>query len=603
MHYYEADFISGNKSLENAGFTDLDGDGWREYDADGSGTWTVGDLDDYEYANGGIIELYAAAGYDPAIRACDIMVDGLESMGVRAATIEMDFLAILDELWAGRAWVACWTEVVPYVNPVKLLYNNFAIGGQNNIDPYNYYHFHNATINTILEEMVTSSDVNGVKNKAREASLMLAFEQPQIVCYNDVNIGAHRNDRFDGWFEFVGAGVSNGDNWACAIKVHLKESLGGPYGGIFRYCLSDNMGTLNPYLQTTGYEATVFQYIYEPLVNVDPFTWDFEPGLAYNWDIKETTANGDILDGLKFTYYLYENETWHDGVAFDAYDVNTSIYQWMACPRSGPEMQHIYKVEIPNTHTIILYSDTKGFFEFADTQIPYIVPDHIYGDVANITAFNPTPSQMIGTGPYAMDDRVPGEYIRLDRHVNWRWDIRDEESTTTIETPTTITITEIPATTETTATTVTKIPCENNPPEVTITGIEDEGTYSGIVTVDISATDESNIMKTEITIKGGDIDETETMYLDLTAGMWVGEFKIDTKDFPDDTYMITIRVFDACENVKTIRLDVSFDNAIEQSSTEIGTQEVPIITSGFEIFSGIMGLGMVLIIIWRRRRN
>jgi ABC-type transport system substrate-binding protein len=451
VKFYEADYISGNASLENAGFTDLDGDGWREYDADMSGTWTAGDLDDDEYADGGIMELFATAGYDPAIRACDIMVDGLEEMGVRAETVEMDFLAIFGELWPGRAWVACWTEGVPYVNTVKLLYDNFAIGGQYNVDPYNYYHFENATISAILEDMVETSDVDEVKTYAREASLMLAFEQPQIVVYNDVNIGAYRNDRFDGWFEFAGAGVASGDNWACAIKIHLKESLGGPFGGTFYYCLSDNLGTLNPYLQTTGYEATVNQYVYESVVNVDPFTWDLEPGLAYDWDIEEITeASGDVLPGLKFTYYLYDNETWHDGTAFTAADVNTSIYQWTACPRSGPEMEHIYMTEIPDDHTIIVYSNTTGYFEFADTQVPYVVPDHIYGFdlVANITAFNPTPAQMVGTGPYAMASHVPGEYVRLDRHEDWRWDIRDvpeEPEPTTEETS----ATEAPETSET----------------------------------------------------------------------------------------------------------------------------------------------------------
>jgi ABC-type transport system substrate-binding protein len=297
VHFYDTDFVSGNASLENAGFTDLDGDGWREYDTDGSGTWTAGDLDDDAYADGGIMELFATAGYDPAIRACDIMVDGLEEMGIRAETVEMDFLAIFDELWPGRAWVACWTEGVPFVNTVKLLYDNFAIGGAGNVDPYNYYHFTNTTISAILEDMVGTSDITVVKEKAREASLMLAFEQPQIVVYNDVNIGAHRNDRFEGWFEFAGAGVASGDNWACATKVRLKESIDSDQlGGTFYYCLSDNMGTLNPHMQTTGYENTVNNLIYERLCWFHPETWTICPNLAYDWDIEVVEA--DATQGI-----------------------------------------------------------------------------------------------------------------------------------------------------------------------------------------------------------------------------------------------------------------------------------------------------------------
>ena len=256
---------------------------------------------------------------------------------------------------------------------------------------------------------------------------MLAFEQPQIVCYNDVNIGAHRTDKFDGWFEFAGAGVSSGDNWACATKVRLKESLGGPYGGTFKYCLSDNMNTLNPYLQKTGYEATVFQYIYETLWNVHPNIWDPMPGLAYDWDMETTTASGDILDGQKFTFYLYENETWHDGTPFTSADVNHSIYMWRDSPFVNPEMEDIYKIVLPDDHTIELYVNETGFFEFADTTAFYVVPQHIWADVANVTSYTPTEADMIGTGPYYMDARVPSEYISLLRHEGWRWGVEHEE--------------------------------------------------------------------------------------------------------------------------------------------------------------------------------
>ncbi|MFX1548213.1 MAG: ABC transporter substrate-binding protein [Promethearchaeota archaeon] len=598
-HFYEADFVSGNASLAKAGFRDLDNDGWREYDADGSGTWTSGDLDHNTYADGGIMQLFATAGYDPAIAACNIMIDGLTNMGIMAETVEMDFLAIFEEMWAGRAWVACWTEGVPYVNTVKLLYDNFAIGGQYNIDPYNYYHFTNGTISAILEDMVATNDINEVKQYAREASLLLAFEQPQIVCYNDVNIGAHRNDRFDGWFEFAGAGVSSGDNWACATKVHLKESLGGPYGGTFYYCLSDNMGTLNPYFQTTGYEATVFQYIYEPIVNVDPLTWDFEPGLAYEWDIEDTIAGEapGVLDGQKYTYYLYENETWHDGTPFTAQDVNISIIQWKESPRSGPEMQDIYKIEIPNDHTIVIYVSKAGFFEFADTQVPYVVPAHIYGLdlVHNITSFNPTIAQTIGTGPYMAAARVPGEYIRLERHVNWRWDIRDVPSQTSYTTECTHCFT--------TSTTAISWPpgCEQDPPIVSITGIEYYGTYSGIITIDFSVTDESLITKAEVTIKGGEIEETDTIILNLISGKWVGSYNIDTTDFPNDIYRVTIRIYDACDNIQTIRYDVTFSNDFTEEST--GTVEIPSLSPGFDNISVFLSLGVITIVILRRQRK
>ncbi|MFX0206566.1 MAG: hypothetical protein ACFFDT_11325 [Candidatus Hodarchaeota archaeon] len=83
--------------------------------------------------------------------------------------------------------------------------------------------------------MVNASSVEEVKQYAREASLLLAFEQPQIAVYDDVNIGAYRNDEFEGFFEAKGTGFTDGGNWATATKIYLQEQLGGPFGGTFDY--------------------------------------------------------------------------------------------------------------------------------------------------------------------------------------------------------------------------------------------------------------------------------------------------------------------------------------------------------------------------------
>ncbi|MFX0206565.1 MAG: ABC transporter substrate-binding protein [Candidatus Hodarchaeota archaeon] len=185
------------------------------------------------------------------------------------------------------------------------------------------------------------------------------------------------------------------------------------------------MGTWNPYLHNTKYKATVFQYIYETLWNFDPFTWEPIPGLAYDWDIEQTSVSGDILDGQKFTFYLYENETWHDGTHFTAADVNHSIYLWRDSPYHTPEMWDIYRIEMPNGvegNVIGLFVNKPGFFEWADTTYFYITPSHIWYGVTNVSTYIPE-NRIIGTGPYVMASHVHGEYVRLERHEDWRWDI------------------------------------------------------------------------------------------------------------------------------------------------------------------------------------
>ncbi|MFX1508313.1 MAG: ABC transporter substrate-binding protein [Promethearchaeota archaeon] len=440
-HFYEADFVSGNKSLENGGFKDLDGDGWREYDKNKNDLWDPGvDLDDdafaeyfqWENKNLGILELFVNGYSESAVHACNVMVDGLRRMGIRSETVELDWLALglpsEWELWSEkRSWGLWWTECIPIINTPEFLYYNF----RTSADPwryYSYFHFSNNTIDTVLDQMVEATTLEDVKEYAREANRLLTFEQPQIVCYHLENINAYRTNKFEGYLEFVGLGTASGENMYLGTKVHLKEANGGPYGGIFRYCLSGNMSNLNPFFQQRSYEETVLQYIFERLWNIDPKTWDPIPGLAYDWEIESTTANGEIRDGQKFTFFLYKNETWHDGEPFTAADVNHSFHLWRSSPRCGPEMEDIYKVampEGPEGHIIEFYVNETGYFEWADTTRFYITPEHIWRDVTNVSTFTPTNDQIIGTGPYKWNEYLPGESISLRRHEDWRWDIRD----------------------------------------------------------------------------------------------------------------------------------------------------------------------------------
>ncbi|UCG01543.1 MAG: hypothetical protein JSW11_18260 [Candidatus Heimdallarchaeota archaeon] len=420
-YFFETDYVSGNRSMENAGFIDLDGDGWREYDTNDNGVWDPGvDIDDDD--PNFVVDIYAIEGYFPATRACQEMQSSLTNMGIHSNVVEMNFRAIIDKMKTNDYWITHWIENISVIEPAKSLYDRFRTGASKN---QLYYHFCNATIDAILDNMTSATSLEDVKTYAHQAGLLLVFEQPQLAIEIVRIINAYRSDKFEGFFTANSLGSTCGDNWAAATKVHLKDSLGGPLGGMFNYCLSSNMETWNPYVQNTVYENTIFQYIYEPLWNFDPNTWDPIPGLAYDWDIEQTTANGDILDGQKFTFHLYENETWHDGEPFTAADVNHSMHMWRDSSNHGPKMWDIYKVEIPDDYTIEFYVNKTGYFEWADTTSFYITPEHIWRDIENVTAYSPTITEVIGTGPYKLDTWVPDDYISLLRHEDWRWDIRE----------------------------------------------------------------------------------------------------------------------------------------------------------------------------------
>ncbi|UCG03883.1 MAG: hypothetical protein JSW11_07835 [Candidatus Heimdallarchaeota archaeon] len=439
--FYDADYAAGNRSLEKAGFRDLDGDGWREYDKNNNNVWDAGvDIDDNDPLLA--IEMGATSGYDPAIIAVTIAVEGLAQMGMRATVVEKDFGLLLDELLLGQASCACWTEGIPNINTIKQMYDRFHRSGAD----WDYYRFTNETIEEQLELMVNSTTTEDVKKYGLEASKLLLFEQPQIVVYNDAIVEARRNDVWEGFFEQKGAGYCNGDNPWVGVKVRLQT---GELGGTLRYACSDNLNTLNVMMLQTGYEALVYQYIWEGLYNVEPETWDIIPGLAYDWEVETTTADAatGIQDGEKYTFYLYENETWHDGEDFTAEDVKftyENVWNWSL--NYNVEADFVYRIDMPDGadgHVVEMYVNQTGYFMWAEVAGATIVPEHIWSSEAaqeNVSAFVPTSDEMIGTGPYKWNQRVPGEYISLLRHGDWRWDIRDvpepEEPTTEPTEPT-----------------------------------------------------------------------------------------------------------------------------------------------------------------------
>ena len=414
-HFYEKDIASANASLEAAGFKDLDGDGWREYDKNGNGVWDPGidlDTDDFD------IEMMASAGYDPAIKAVLVAIEGMEECGIKGHLAELQFDALIDRLEQGTFDLGCFSWNINPPGDPDLLYDFFRTGqGYNEF----FYRFHNATYDEMADHMMNATTYEDAKYYAWECQKILLEQMPMVTCYNDAYIHAFRTDRWEGWLTMLGLGVT-GSNLYSYTHVRLKPEYGGPFGGELKMCLSEGMDTTNVIMTDSGYTLQVLGLIYEPLFNIDPYTWDLEPCIAYNWTIETTTASGDIQEGMKFTFKLYENATWHDGEPVTSEDVK---YSFMTIrrydPYRSPYVANIYKIETPDPHTVVIYSNKTGYFEFARACGLAILPKHVWEQhEGEFTTWVPeTPDDLVGSGPFKWNSRVKGEYVILDRFENY----------------------------------------------------------------------------------------------------------------------------------------------------------------------------------------
>lgn len=427
-HFYDVDVVAGNASLENAGFRDLDGDGWREYDVNDNDIWDAGvDLDDDDPAL--VIDMWPSLGFQPAIIASTVARDGLALMGIRSTVTERQFSDILDALIDGTYWVAVFTAGLPTLNPTKVLYDEFHSDSEDNM----LYgtRFVNATIDVPLQNMVDSKTADDVKKYAKEAAKLLAYEQPFIVCYNDVLTDAWRTDKFEFPLTFASGGRVSSDNPYMVTQARL---LNQSFGGILKISNGDPMATTNPTMQQSQYEANINNKVYETVLDIDPITLDAIPRLAYSWDIDAWTE-GSVTDGAKYTYYLYENATWHDGEPVTAHDINFTLME--VIPQTLGEFVErgdIQKIEIPDDNTLVIYVNKSTFFEFVDITfgIGYVVPKHIWepGAEGNYSSFEPeVGTTWIGSGPYKVGARVPGELIKLIRNEDWHFAIEHKAPT------------------------------------------------------------------------------------------------------------------------------------------------------------------------------
>jgi ABC-type transport system substrate-binding protein len=228
---------------------------------------------------------------------------------------------------------------------------------------------------------------------------------------------AFRVDDWEGWQIVVGSGFTEPDTW---YKVRLKEEAGGPLGGTLTIAHPEPLSTTNILTTNDGYVVDVMDSIYQPLYEFDPITWAAisAPGLAESWTVEKTTDP----KGIKVTFNLIQNATWHDGQPATSEDVKFTydLIQHSQAPYTFDDTKNIYKIETPDDYTVVVYSNASGLFEFHKLNLDWILPKHIWNaHWDDVLTWVPEGSDLIGSGPFKWNDWIAGEYIELVAYDKW----------------------------------------------------------------------------------------------------------------------------------------------------------------------------------------
>ena len=439
-HFYYFEPNKANDSLQAAHFIDTSDSphpGWRYYDADLSGNWTVGDKRGDVLAPDGVkTEVLVAAGHWPSIEAGFELIRGMRSCGLQAdiAEVSPDLTGLNSWTWENYGNIGFFTRSLPPPGEPNHLYDLFHSNGVEN----QYFHFYsNPEYDYNVTMMLKSTTFPESRGWAINCCQILLQDMPMIVCYNEIYNHAYSIDLWEGFVDMVGVNRFGNNPWTLR-KVHIKEALGGPWtpspnpGLPIEYILSLTEGiySTNVLMDSPYYNTQrVMNQVYSRLWQLDPYSWDPVPDLAWNWSIEPTIASGDIQAGQKFTFNLFTNLTWHDGTPFTSQDVAynfESIYPLIW--NSEENVVGVYRVDALDDYTVEVYTNQSDFFEFSQVTYHYILPKHIWEPYENNSGYAfdwtpETPVDLTGTGPFQWVQRVPGQYVILDRYPDYHFGV------------------------------------------------------------------------------------------------------------------------------------------------------------------------------------
>lgn len=440
-HYYSEDIVSANATLDAAHIIDTPDSphpGWRYYDADLSGTWTEGiDKRGDDWAPDGLrIDIFVSQGYEPAIQAGLVLVESMEKCGLMGDLAEPWGWIPFSEWSSG-----CFSWSINPPGDPTLLYDFFYSESGNNRF---FYRFNNSEYDYNCSRFMDASTRLEARNWAWNCCRILMKEMPMIVCYNDEYTHAYRTDTWEGYVNWVTRNRMGGNPYTFQ-QIRLKEDAGGPFGCIpteYVTVLSDGMDFTNTILSSSRYTQTIMGLIYSTLWSVDPLDPFSEPApdLAYNWTIQPTVASGDIQEGMKYTFHLHDNITWHDGTPFNSADVQYSlmtIHPSISSYYTADNVERIYRVDTPDNHTVEIYSNSTGYVEFTESTSVQILPKHIWSpyESGNFSWSPVTPEDFTGTGCFRWVSRITGQEIILDRYDGWHFAIDHPPRSTCPQSP------------------------------------------------------------------------------------------------------------------------------------------------------------------------
>jgi peptide/nickel transport system substrate-binding protein len=196
--------------------------------------------------------------------------------------------------------------------------------------------------------------------------------------------------------------------------VSSTEEPGQPQeGGTVVRRLEGDISTLNPVMAQSDFDRRVDFYLFTPMLHFDA-NLQVMPGLADRWDIS--------ADGKQYTFHINENATFSDGTPVRASDALFTLKKIVDPQTEAPQIGGSFEnLDLKNCRIVDEHTIVVAFKEALAPQLVHfndllVIPEHVYGRGNFKTDFI---SRAVGSGPYRLVRRVPGQEILLERRPEY----------------------------------------------------------------------------------------------------------------------------------------------------------------------------------------
>ncbi|MFW9959016.1 MAG: ABC transporter substrate-binding protein [Candidatus Odinarchaeota archaeon] len=395
--YYESNVEIGLSLLDDAGFHDIDSNGFREA-PDGSSFQVT-------------IECYTI---DTALQVGSLTADALRALGINAVSVPADFYEYLHRLYYHGDY-----DIVFF----DLTFSNYDLDwmGYEFLSEYadvpfrNLFNLRNTTVDYWSYALTHARTFEEVQEPVEELQKVLIYECPMIICYQNWFVNAYRTDRFEGFIDI------QSNNWWTYFNVKLKESLGGPYGGTIR-CGIMNIDTLNMMLAGSVSDWEILNLLYDSLVKLDPNNNDLN-WLCEGYTVHTHKDNPNVPDGhSRITFEIVQNATWTDGTPLTADDVAFTLNyrRNIQGAADSPDFAGIAAAYAPTPYLVVVEFSTESIWNLHQIAYKPILPKHIFQEIGvdNWNTWNPNPpaEPMVTSGPFNISEYIRGEFIEMTRY-------------------------------------------------------------------------------------------------------------------------------------------------------------------------------------------